>query len=400
MSSSIEFRLFAPSIDEVFPLSSFDDWKEISMCKDLITGEFSTTVDLDDSEYTYKFLEDDNQGGIVKISQGKNVNGNEYFWKYDGKYLPENSDLIIYEIFLTDFTAEGIDCIELMPIQAFLLGHNWGYTTRHFFAVEPSYGTSEDFVFNHSHIECPLNKIDSTYWYYKDVHHPEHAEETWVPEFNYDYEDKQHGGIKSALKFIGDVIRFWIEEYHIDGMRFDAAKQIDNHEVLRHFDSIGHFLRELFYTVAEFVPASPEIVKPQEWGEDQILGNENRTKKINKLDWSALSKSSQQSLFNLHQRLIAFRKTSLALKSNNIDFFHCHFEEHFIAYHRWSDEINDLVVVVLNFSTKDQQNYCILDWRKNGLWYELISQTEIEIEQNELQINLKSYESKIFVWKI
>ena len=36
---------------------------------------------------------------------------------------------------------------------------------------------------------------------------------------NYDFEDEQHGNIKPALKFIGDVIRFWIEEYHIDGMR-------------------------------------------------------------------------------------------------------------------------------------------------------------------------------------
>ena len=45
--------------------------------------------------------------------------------------------------------------------------------------------------------------------------------------------------------------------------RFDAAKQIDNHEVLRHFDSIGHSLRSPFYTVAEYVPATSDIVKPR-----------------------------------------------------------------------------------------------------------------------------------------
>jgi 1,4-alpha-glucan branching enzyme len=45
-------------------------------------------------------------------------------------------DYLAYEL--------GINCIELMPIQTFLLGHDWGYTTRHFFAVEPSYGSSED----------------------------------------------------------------------------------------------------------------------------------------------------------------------------------------------------------------------------------------------------------------
>ena len=26
----------------------------------------------------------------------------------------------------------GINCIQLMPVQAFLLGHDWGYTTKYF----------------------------------------------------------------------------------------------------------------------------------------------------------------------------------------------------------------------------------------------------------------------------
>ena len=76
-----------------------------------------------------------------------------------------------------------------------------------------------DAVFNHSHTECSLNKLDPTYWYYEGLHHPKHPEESWGPEFNYDFEDEEHRKIKPALKFIGDVIRFWIEEYHIDGIR-------------------------------------------------------------------------------------------------------------------------------------------------------------------------------------
>ena len=45
--------------------------------------------------------------------------------------------------------------------------------------------------------------------------------------------------------------------------RFDAAKQIDNHEALAHFDFISHSLRSPFYTVAEFIPATSDIVKPR-----------------------------------------------------------------------------------------------------------------------------------------
>lgn len=128
MSSSIEFRLFAPRIERVILTGSFNSWQNIEMLKDHITGEFSTKVDLEDGEYTYKFrilsrtepnkiidvidpyatkVEDDEKGAILKVNKGKKVNGNEYIWKYDGKCLPENRDLIIYEIFIADFTEEG-----------------------------------------------------------------------------------------------------------------------------------------------------------------------------------------------------------------------------------------------------------------------------------------------------
>jgi 1,4-alpha-glucan branching enzyme len=132
MSSLIEFRLFAPRIERVLLTGSFNSWADIEMSKDNVTGEFSTKVDLEDGEYTYKFrvlsrnepdklidvidpcatrVEDDEKGAILKVNKGKKVNGNEYIWKYDGKNLPENNDLIIYEIFIADFTEEG-KCIE------------------------------------------------------------------------------------------------------------------------------------------------------------------------------------------------------------------------------------------------------------------------------------------------
>ncbi len=128
MFSSIEFRLFAPRIECVLLTGSFNSWKNIKMSKDDVTGEFSTKVDLEDGEYTYKFrilsrnesnklidvidpyatrVEDDEKGAILKVNKGKKINGNEYIWKYDEKDLPENKDLIIYEIFIADFTEEG-----------------------------------------------------------------------------------------------------------------------------------------------------------------------------------------------------------------------------------------------------------------------------------------------------
>ena len=128
MPSPIEFRLFAPRIEHAFLIGSFNSWENIAMIKDNVTGEFSVQINLDDGEYFYKFrilsrdesnkfidvidpyatrVEDDEQGAILKVHKGKRVEGIEYLWKNDGKKLPENQDMIIYEIFIADFTEEG-----------------------------------------------------------------------------------------------------------------------------------------------------------------------------------------------------------------------------------------------------------------------------------------------------
>ena len=64
-----------------------------------------------------------------------------------------------------------------------------------------------------------------------------------------------------ARKFIGDSIRYMVEEFHIDGIRFDAARQIQN------FDFLHWVVKEAkkaagpkpFYCVAEFLPDEPCI---------------------------------------------------------------------------------------------------------------------------------------------
>ncbi len=54
------------------------------------------------------------------------------------------------------------------------------------------------------------------------------------------------------------------------------------------------------------------------------------------------------------------------MKLNNIDFFLQDSDKHILAHYRWLNEPNNLVVVIFNFSTKDQQACCILNWPKHG----------------------------------
>ncbi|CAF1161234.1 unnamed protein product, partial [Didymodactylos carnosus] len=477
---SVEFKLFAPNVTQVSLLGTFSQWQPIPMQKsENDDGYFRTKIGLEDGQYEYTFrvkpVDDEKNDlvdiidpyataidptknvGLVTIVQGKRQ-VDSYQWQHDGnnELLPQNNDLIIYEIFVADFTEGGtfndivpkldylcselgVNCIELMPVSECGEGHDWGYATRHFFSVQTTYGKSEDLkhlidechkrkmrvmidaVFNHCHVECPLRKIDKFYWFYKDPHHPDHPDELWGPEFNYAYEDERLK-LKPAWNFIWDVIEYWTSEFHIDGWRFDAVKQIESHDVLRYFDEKSKQLvsstKKPFFNVGEYMPATYEIVKPNgpldcvwrnivphieeqfkmnnfevdklkqalnpketeryehssqviiyfashdnerlmtvmgnmglfgdealrriklaatlqltamgipmifmgdEFGEYKAQGTENKSKTVNKLEWSLLQNELNHSLFDTYRTLIELRKRSQAIRGDNIEFFH------------------------------------------------------------------------------
>ncbi|MGB7412683.1 MAG: alpha-amylase family glycosyl hydrolase [Thermosynechococcaceae cyanobacterium] len=321
MSSSIEFQLFAPYNKSAILFGSFSDWKEISMEKDE-DGTFRTQVELEDGTHQYKykiqskswFLEPDEwvevidpyatnidaaaQTGIVFIKDGQKV-VDTYVWEHDDHPLPADEDLVIYELHVGDFSGGeddgkargkfssviskldhlkdlGINAIELMPIMEFPGDLSWGYNPRHFFAPESSYGSSADLkhlidqchargirvfldeIYNHSESSSPLTQIDHDYWYH---HEPTDPEQSWGPEFNYEHYDDNLETFP-ARKFIGDHARFWIEEYHIDGIRYDAARQIDNYDFLHSIVSETKQVAGMkpFFNIAEHVPETTDMV--------------------------------------------------------------------------------------------------------------------------------------------
>jgi len=318
--SIIEFKLFAPYNESASLTGSFSKWKEIPMKKDA-NGYFRARVPLKDGIYQYKFrvksnswffepgqwvtitdpyavdIDDVTQNGVLRIKDGKPI-VDDYVWEYDDRPLPPDHQMIIYEMHIGDFsggeadpftrgkytdaleklnylTELGVNAIEVMPVKEFPGDHGWGYNPRYFFAAESSYGTTADLkrlidqshaskirfiidgVYNHSESEAPLAQIDHDYWYHRD---PKDPEWNWGPEFDYTHYD-ENLDIKPAWKFIGDTVRFWIEEYHIDGIRYDAAKQIDNYDFLRWVveETKKAAGPKPFYNVAEYVPPDPSI---------------------------------------------------------------------------------------------------------------------------------------------
>ncbi|CAF4439934.1 unnamed protein product, partial [Adineta steineri] len=123
------FSLFAPTVSEVNFVSSFSHWKSIQMEKDLNTGIFHipTTLKIPDGEHEYKYFVRKNarqkywtsvidpyvekydakhRHGLITTRNGKKYT-DTYEWKYDHIKLPENDQLIIYEIYVADFTENG-----------------------------------------------------------------------------------------------------------------------------------------------------------------------------------------------------------------------------------------------------------------------------------------------------
>jgi 1,4-alpha-glucan branching enzyme len=320
MANLIEFELLAPYNKEVALIASFSDWKPISMTKD-DQGYFRTKVEIEDGSHLYKFrvrskswffkpnqlidivdpyatdIDDSTQNGVVRIKNGQKI-VDTYVWRHDDKPLPPDHELVIYEMHVGDFSGGeddpyargkyknvvekldyfcelGVNAIELMPIKEYPGDHSWGYNPRHFFATESSYGSTTDLkqmidqchgrgirvivdsIYNHSEAESPLTQIDHDYWYHHD---PRDSDNHWGPEFNYEHYD-QNLGTYPARKFIGDVVRYWIEEYHIDGIRFDAARQLANYDFMHWIvdETKKTASMKPFIDIAEHIPETTDI---------------------------------------------------------------------------------------------------------------------------------------------
>lgn len=320
MKNSIEFKLFAPYNKEAALIGSFSNWEAIPMEKD-DKGYFRTKVELEDGSYQYKFrirskswffepdqlvdvidpyatdVDEPNQNGVIRIKNGRKI-VDTYVWQHDDKPLSPDRELVIYEMHISDFSGGeddpnprgtykhviekldylcelGINAIELMPLKEYPGDYSWGYNPRHFFATESSYGSTEqlkrmidechargirviiDGIYNHSEAESPLTQIDHDYWYH---HSPRDPDNNWGPEFNYEHYD-ENLDVKPAWQFIGDTVRFWIEEYHIDGIRYDAARQIANYDFMNWIVQEAKKTAGMkpFYNIAEHIPETPSI---------------------------------------------------------------------------------------------------------------------------------------------
>lgn len=215
-------------------------------------------LDPDNDKYitaaTYPNLKTYPIGKTTGIASVMQANQSTYTWKNTSFSRPAKDDLVIYELLIRDFTTDhnyastlakldyliglGINAIELMPVNEFEGNLSWGYNPSFYFAPDKYYGTKTalqnfidechgrgiavilDMVLNHSFGQSPMVQLyfdgakptASSPWFNVDAKHP----------FNVGY-DFNHESL-ATKKFSKDVMKFWMEQYKIDGFRFDLSK--------------------------------------------------------------------------------------------------------------------------------------------------------------------------------
>ena len=183
-------------------------------------------------------------GGLSQI-----IDSSSYFWRDQHWRGIKKEGNVLYEMHIGTFTEAGtwetatreieelahlgITVIELMPVAEFEGKFNWGYDGVFQFAPTHLYGTPDEFrkfvdtahtagigvildvVYNHLGPGGTIFKEFSP-WYFTDKHTNE-----WGEAINFD--DQNSGPVREY--FISNA-HYWIESFHLDGLRIDATQQI------------------------------------------------------------------------------------------------------------------------------------------------------------------------------
>ncbi|MBD1395685.1 T9SS type A sorting domain-containing protein [Pontibacter sp. JH31] len=189
--------------------------------------------------------------GIVSVLQ---TNQKAYTWKVTDFKRPKAENLVVYELHVRDFIEArnyktladtltylkrlGVNAIELMPVMEFSGNDSWGYNPIFFFAPDKAYGTKNDLkaFIDKCHdqgiaviLDIVLNQADYEYPYVKMYWNGNRPAEN-NPFFNQQathpfsvFFDFNHES-KATQQLVERVNRHWIEEYNIDGYRFDLSK--------------------------------------------------------------------------------------------------------------------------------------------------------------------------------
>lgn len=270
----VTFRVWAPHARQVSVIGSFNAWDGGAHPMEA-EERGCWSIDVADArvgdEYRFRLVTE--HGDLTRIdpyarevtsSVGNAIVPDPHFdWAGDDFRLAPWNELVLYELHVGTFNIRddatppgtlgaaaarlghlqrlGVNAIEIMPIAGFAGERSWGYNPSHIFAVERDYGGPAalkrfvrqahqqgiavllDVVYNHfGPGDLDLWQFDGWsehgrggIWFYND----DRAMTPWG-------ETRPDYGRGEVRQYILDNVLMWLEEYHLDGLRFDSTQYI------------------------------------------------------------------------------------------------------------------------------------------------------------------------------
>lgn len=185
-----------------------------------------------------------------------NSGRSEYEWKVRNFKGVEQSALIVYELLIRDFTGTenkangegtiagvmsrldylqslGVNAIEFLPVMEFNGNNSWGYNTNFYFAPDKAYGTPDDYrrLFDEIHsrgmaviLDIVFNQSDGLHPWYQMYPIASNPFYNGTAPHSYSVLNDWNQDNPLVQQQFKDAVKYWLEEYNVDGFRFDLVK--------------------------------------------------------------------------------------------------------------------------------------------------------------------------------
>lgn len=269
----VSFRVYAPGRRSVSVVIGAKDSRIVAMRRDahgyfeLVTGAAETGTlyrfQLDDDPTLYpdpaSRFQPDGPHGSSQVVDPSCFSWTDHNWRglssrcqviyelHIGTFTPAGTWNAAAER-LADLVDVGITAIEVLPVADFTGEFGWGYDGVNFFAPTRLYGKPDVFrrFVDRAHALGIGVILDVVYNHfgpegnYAGCFNPhlftDRYQNDWGESLNFDGENAA-----AAREFVLANARYWISEYHLDGLRLDATQSI-------HDASTPHILAEIVQT--------------------------------------------------------------------------------------------------------------------------------------------------------